>query len=75
MLANTKISVRLVALLVLMLTLMGGVAAVGFKGISDIEEGLRTVYIDRVIPMQQLRKITNDYFGIRIHPGNRSPGR
>nr|WP_298681762.1 methyl-accepting chemotaxis protein [uncultured Dongia sp.] len=66
MLANTKISVRLVALLVLMLTLMGGVAAVGFKGISDIEEGLRTVYIDRVIPMQQLRKITNDYFGIRI---------
>jgi len=66
MLANTKISVRLVALLVLVLALMGGVAAVGFKGISDIEEGLRTVYNDRVIPMQQLRKITNNYFNVRI---------
>lgn len=66
MLANTKIFVRLIALLVLMLVLMGGIAGVGFKGISDIESELSTVYLDRVIPMQQLRKISNDYFNVRI---------
>ena len=66
MLANTRIFVRLIALLVLMLVLMGGLAWVGYKGLSDIEGGLRTVYVDRVIPMQQLRKITNDYFNVRI---------
>jgi methyl-accepting chemotaxis protein len=32
---------------------------------ATIHEGLRTVYEDRVIPMQQLRTVTNDYFRVR----------
>lgn len=66
MLTNTRIFVRLIGLLVLMLGLMAAIAGVGLKGMSSIESDLRAVYLERVIPMQQLRQITIDYFKIRI---------
>jgi methyl-accepting chemotaxis protein len=66
MLANTRILVRLAALVSIMLLLMGGLAFIGIKGLADMEAGLRTVYVDRVIPLQQLSDITDDYYNVRI---------
>jgi methyl-accepting chemotaxis protein len=66
MLKNTKIIVRLGTMLGAMLILMAGLTAIGMFGMAGVREGLRTVYEDRVIPMEQLGKIEGDYYQIRI---------
>jgi methyl-accepting chemotaxis protein len=66
MLTNTKIFVRLAVLVGALLTLMAGVAVVGVIGLSDIKNGLQTVYLDRVVPLKNLSQITNDYFRVRV---------
>jgi methyl-accepting chemotaxis protein len=66
MLTNTKIFVRLAILVATLLVLMTGVALVGIMGLSDMKNGLQTVYVDRVVPLKDLSKITNDYFRVRI---------
>jgi methyl-accepting chemotaxis protein len=50
----------------LMLVLAGCLTAVGIIGMANVREGLRTVYEDRVIPMQQLGEIEADYYQVRI---------
>jgi methyl-accepting chemotaxis protein len=66
MLTNTKIFVRLAALVVALLVLMAGVAVVGILGLSDMKNGLQTVYLDRVVPLKDLSKITDSYYRVRI---------
>ncbi len=66
MLTNTKIFVRLAVLVAALLTLMTGVAIVGLIGLSDIKHGLQSVYLDRVVPLKNLSKITDDYYRVRI---------
>ncbi|MBI2253527.1 MAG: MCP four helix bundle domain-containing protein [Proteobacteria bacterium] len=66
MLTQIRIFSRLIILMVVMLGLMVGIAIVGYSGLHDMEAALRTVYLDRVVPMQQLRKITTDYYNVRI---------
>jgi methyl-accepting chemotaxis protein len=65
MLSNTKILAKLAGLLVIMLVLIATVAGVGIASLSSMHEGFRTVYQDRVVPMEQLRTITNDYYKVR----------
>ena len=66
MLKNSKIVTRLAAMVTLMLVLAGCLTAVGIIGMANVREGLRTVYEDRVIPMQQLGEIEADYYQVRI---------
>jgi methyl-accepting chemotaxis protein len=66
MLTNTKIFVRLAALVGALLVLMTGVAVVGIIGLSDIKNGLQTVYLDRVVPLKDLTRITDGYYRVRI---------
>lgn len=66
MLTNTKIFARLVVLVAALLALMAGVAAVGIMGLSDMKNGLQTVYVERVVPLKDLSQITNDYYRVRI---------
>jgi methyl-accepting chemotaxis protein len=66
MLTNTKIFVRLAALVGALLVLMTGVAVVGILGLSDIKSGLQTVYLDRVVPLKDLSRITDGYYRVRI---------
>jgi methyl-accepting chemotaxis protein len=63
---NIKILHRLAGQLVLMLLLLAAVSWVGLSSTASVNESLRTVYEDRVIPMQQLTAITNDYYQVRI---------
>jgi methyl-accepting chemotaxis protein len=66
MLTNTKIFVRLAVLVAALLALMAGVAVVGIVGLSDMKNGLQTVYLDRVVPLKDLSKITDSYYRVRI---------
>ena len=65
MLSHTKILAKLAGLLVIMLALIAAVAAVGILSLMKMHDGFQTVYQDRVVPMQQLRQITEDYYKVR----------
>ena len=66
MLTNTKIFVRLAVLVGTLLALMTAVAIVGIVGLSDMKQGLETVYLDRVVPLKDLARITDTYYRVRI---------
>jgi len=66
MLKNTRVLVRLAAMVAIMLVLMAGIAGIGIRGMSAVQEGLRTVYEDRVVPLVQIGTIQSDYFQVRI---------
>jgi len=57
MLNNMKISSRLLILLVSLLVLAMVAGGVGLFGMNKADEGLRTVYEDRTIPLGQLAEI------------------
>jgi methyl-accepting chemotaxis protein len=52
-----KISTRLMFLIALMSALLCGVGAIGLYGTQQSNEGLRTVYEDRTVPLKQLADI------------------
>jgi len=54
MLSNMKISTRLVSLLALLLVLAMVVGGVGLVGMSKTNDGLRSVYEDRTVPLMDL---------------------
>ena len=54
MLINMKISTRLVSLLALLLVLAMVVGGVGLVGMSKTNDGLRSVYEDRTVPLMDL---------------------
>ncbi|GAB2177776.1 methyl-accepting chemotaxis protein [Dongia sp. agr-C8] len=66
MLKNTRILVRLGAMVAVMLMLMAAVAVIGIRGMGGVHEGLRTVYADRVVPLEEISTIQSDYFKVRI---------
>jgi len=70
MLNNTKTLTKLAGLVLIMIALMVGLSWYGITGMASIDAGLRTVYQDRVIPMEQLRSATDDYYQVRIEVVN-----
>jgi methyl-accepting chemotaxis protein len=66
MLKNTRILTRLAATVAVMLVLMAVVAAIGIRGMAAVNDGLRTVYVDRVVPLEEIATIQSDYFKVRI---------
>lgn len=57
---NLKISTRLTVLVALMSILLVLVGAQGLLGMSQSEEGLRTVYQDRTVPLSQILVVQRD---------------
>lgn len=51
---NLKISTRITILLGIMMLLLAAVGALGLKGVSESNAGLKTVYEDRTVSMGQL---------------------
>jgi len=66
MLKNVRILVRLAAMVAVMLVLMAAIAIIGIRGMALEQEGLRTVYEDRVVPLEQISTIESDYYKVRI---------
>ncbi|MDH4263274.1 MAG: methyl-accepting chemotaxis protein [Spirochaetia bacterium] len=66
-LKNMKIGIRLYLLVIVMVSVTVIIAFLGITGMKHINNGLATVYNDRVVPLKQLKEIA-DHYGIDI-PG------
>lgn len=62
---NLKIGTRLFLLLAALSLLLIGAGAAGLWGMSAANQGLQTVYADRLVPLKQLKHIVDTY-GFRI---------
>src|SRR5689334_7889842 len=58
---NLKIGTRLFLLLAALSLLLIGAGAAGLWGMSAANEGLQTVYADRVVPLKLLKRIVDTY--------------
>jgi len=65
MLKNTKIGTRLIMLVGFMSLLLVGIGALGLKGISDTNASLANVYNQRVVPLRDL-KVVSDMYAVNI---------
>ena len=61
MLKHRKISHRLFILVGFLSALLVGASAIGLRGMMLASSGLETVYQDRVVPLKQLKKLTDLY--------------
>ena len=61
MLNNMKIGARLMALVGLLSVLLIGVGLSGLRGMSSCSDSLETVYVDRVVPLRDLKVIADMY--------------
>ncbi|MBC7952937.1 MAG: MCP four helix bundle domain-containing protein [Rhodospirillaceae bacterium] len=64
---NTRIALRLSMLTALLAFLSVIVSVVAFNGMSRLEEGLRTVYEDRAVPLVQLSSIQDSLHRVRTN--------
>ncbi|GAA4419212.1 methyl-accepting chemotaxis protein [Acidovorax lacteus] len=58
---DIKIATRLTLLLVALCLLMVVIGAAGLLGMRDANQGLNTVYQDRVVPLKQLKVVADAY--------------
>jgi methyl-accepting chemotaxis protein len=61
MFANMKVAMRLAMLAGTLIALMVIIGVLGILGMRDANDGMRTVYIDRVEPMRDLKDIIDNY--------------
>ena len=61
MLANMKIGTRLILLMGLLSAILMVVGAIGLQGISRTNDGIVTIYEDRVVPLRYISEITEMY--------------
>ncbi len=58
---NTKVAARLAILAGALVTLMIVIGGFGIKGMNDANQGMRTVYLDRVEPMRDLKDVIDNF--------------
>ncbi|MBF0318345.1 MAG: PAS domain S-box protein [Nitrospirae bacterium] len=69
---NTKKNVKIVLLLLsFMSILLIGIGGLGLLGMKSIKDGLQTVYLDRVIPLVDIKAISDSYNDI-LHTTHRA---
>ncbi|MGL4793591.1 MAG: MCP four helix bundle domain-containing protein, partial [Aeromonas jandaei] len=61
MFKNSTIKLRLIVLLCLLCTLLLGVGSLGLYNMQSSNTGLQRVYNDRVVPLKQLKTISDRY--------------
>jgi methyl-accepting chemotaxis protein len=59
MLSNLTVKARLTLLIVFFVLMLIITSGIGLKGMRDSNEGLRTVYADRAVPLEQLSEISD----------------
>jgi methyl-accepting chemotaxis protein len=59
MFTNTKIFLRLSALVVVLLAFTAGVSMIGLLALGDVRASLKTVYEDRAVPLVQLAEMVD----------------
>jgi methyl-accepting chemotaxis protein len=66
LLTNTKIFSRLMGLLALLIILMCVVGGLGYRGMSQIKDGLHRVYENRTVALEQVSEVAAYYYRITI---------
>lgn len=61
MLNKMKVAIRLTLLAVTLIVMMLIIGLLGIVGMRDANQGMNTVYNDRVVPMQQLKDVIDNY--------------
>jgi methyl-accepting chemotaxis protein len=56
-----KISTRLLMIPVVMAALVLVIAFAGYRGMASMEASMATIYADRVVPMRDLKVISDEY--------------
>jgi methyl-accepting chemotaxis protein len=62
---NFTIKARIISIFVTLVFTTAGIGFIGLKGIDDTNEAVKTMYQDRVIPLQQL-KVVADMYAVNI---------
>lgn len=63
---NITIKTRIVVFILVLSTVILGIGGLGLRGIVQNNESLKSVYADRIIPMDQISTIQKDIFNSRI---------
>jgi methyl-accepting chemotaxis protein len=61
MLARFRIGTKLILLVGTLTTLLAGMGLLGLRGMHHAQQGLETVYKDRVVPLRELKAISDLY--------------
>ncbi|GGY62103.1 methyl-accepting chemotaxis protein [Cellvibrio zantedeschiae] len=72
MLNNMRVAMRLAILAGTLIALMLVIGIMGISGMRDANLGMQTVYNDRVVPMQQLKDVIDDYALILVDTPQKS---
>src|SRR5436190_2456123 len=71
MLNNFRISTRLFVLITFLSALLVGVGVMGLRGMNSANGSMESVYEDRVVPLRQLKAITDSY-GVEIDTAHKT---
>ena len=58
---NLKLSTKLYAVIVILVIVAVTIGVIGIIGMGKTNAGIETVYSDRVVPLEQLKLIADDY--------------
>lgn len=62
---NTKIGTKLIASFLIIAVLLGVVAVLGYMNMKNINDGMTTMYFDRLIPMDQIGNSESNFYLVR----------
>src|SRR5207237_4555057 len=71
MLNNFRISTRLFILITFLSALLIGIGVMGLRGMNSSNESMASVYQDRVVPLRQLKAITDSY-GLEVDTAHKA---
>lgn len=63
---NVTLGTRIVVFILLLSTVILGIGGLGLRGIVQNNESLKSVYADRIIPMEQISTIQKNVFNSRV---------
>ena len=72
MFSNLTIKTRLILLITLLSVLLAAIGALGLSGMSGSNQGLKSVYEDRTVPLMDLGKIIDKINLVRLNAVNAS---
>jgi methyl-accepting chemotaxis protein len=64
-LGNLRIRTQIITLLAVVLVMVAQLGIMGLRGLEQTSQGLRTVYAERVVPLKQLKGVS-DYYAVNV---------
>ena len=64
-LTNLRIRTQIIALLAVVLLMVAQLGIMGLRGLDQTSQGLRTVYAERVVPLKQMKAVS-DFYAVNV---------